>query len=84
MREQMPTAAWLVDHLREWVGTEAANALLLRSKRGQVSRGQGGFYMAEVGPDGVLREFGTSVDGWRGQVVDGTLVRVNKKGLPCS
>lgn len=79
MREQMPVAAMLVDALRLALGKEAADALLKRSRAGLVSRGQGAFYCAEIGPDGLLREFGTALDGWHGEVVDGRVVRIGGK-----
>jgi hypothetical protein len=69
MREVMPaTAAW-VDALRAQFGRECIDALMLAGKRGRRV-----FYAAEVGPDGVLREFGTAPSGARARVVDGKVV----------
>lgn len=60
LRELMPATAELVDWLRAELGKEAADKIV---KRGQA--GKGGFYAAEIGPDGKLREFGSSPSGQR-------------------
>lgn len=60
LRQVMPQTAELVDWLREEFGAETADKILLRGKQGK-----GGFYAAEIGPDGVLREFGSTQDGRR-------------------
>jgi hypothetical protein len=60
MRDVMPHTADLVDWLRGFLGTERANERIAAAKRGA-----GGFYVAEVGPDGVLREYGSTDDGRR-------------------
>lgn len=64
----MPQTAQLIDWLRGVLGRAAADAIVVAGKRGK-----GGFYMAEVGPDGVLREFGSTQGGRRAQLVDGAL-----------
>ena len=51
---RMPFAAEVVDWLRLQVGRQAADAIVRRGMRGQ-----GGFYVRETGPDGVVREFGS-------------------------
>jgi hypothetical protein len=56
----MPQTAEWVDWLRAELGKEWADALMLKGKQGK-----GGFYAAEVGPDGVLREFGSTARGAR-------------------
>ena len=48
--------------------------------RGDVGRQQGAFYCAEVGADGVLREFGTAPNGWHAELRDGRLVQVDRQG----
>ena len=60
LRQVMPVTAELVDWLRQEMGPEQADKILLKGKQGR-----GGFYAAEVGPDGVLREFGSTQDGRR-------------------
>lgn len=77
----MPIAAWLVDELRRKWGVEQVDALLRRSMRGDVGRQQGAFYCAEVGADGVLREFGTAPSGWRAELRGGRLVQVDRHGM---
>lgn len=64
----MPQTAELIDWLRAALGKDAADAIVLAGKHGK-----GGFYMAEVGPDGVLREFGSAIGGRRVLLVDGRL-----------
>lgn len=65
LRAVMPQTADLVDWLRQEFGKEKADAMLLKGKQGK-----GGFYAAEVGPDGVLREFGSTSSGARAVVGD--------------
>jgi hypothetical protein len=60
LRSTMPQTAELVDWLRAELGKQAADRVVLRGKQGK-----GGFYAAEIGPDGVLREFGSTVSGRR-------------------
>jgi hypothetical protein len=60
LRSTMPETAEIVDWLRQQLGRQAADRIVLKGKHGQ-----GGFYAAEVGPDGVLREFGSTVSGRR-------------------
>jgi hypothetical protein len=60
LRSTMPETAEIVDWLRQQLGRQAADRIVLKGKHGQ-----GGFYAAEVGPDGVLREFGSSGSGQR-------------------
>lgn len=74
LREVMPVAAELVDWLREQFGKEYADRIVLDGKAGR-----GGFYVAEVGPDGVFREFGSTKSGARAQLLDGK-VQVIKGG----
>jgi len=69
LREVMPVAAELVDWLREQFGREYADRLVLDGKQGR-----GGFYVAEIGPDGVFREFGTTKSGRRAELRDGKVV----------
>lgn len=58
LREVMPQTAELVDWLRELLGAEKAHAQIAGGRAGR-----GTFYAAEIGPDGVLREFGSSPTG---------------------
>lgn len=58
----MPQTAAIVDWLRGEFGKEAAERTVLRGKT------RGGFYAAEIGPDGVFREFGKSRSGSRAVV----------------
>lgn len=60
LRDTMPQTAELVDWLRQEFGKDKADALMLKGKQGK-----GGFYAAELGPDGVLREFGSAASGAR-------------------
>jgi len=60
LRSTMPETAEIVDWLRQQLGRQAADRIVLKGKHGK-----GGFYAAEVGPDGVLREFGSTVSGQR-------------------
>lgn len=65
LRDVMPQTAELVDWLRSQLGTEAADRIVLKGKKGL-----GGFYAAEIGPDGVFREFGSpSLGGGRAVAV---------------
>lgn len=59
----MPQTAELADWLRQEFGKDKADALILKGKQGK-----GGFYAAELGPDGVLREFGSTASGVRAVV----------------
>jgi hypothetical protein len=65
----MPMAAEWVDWLRAEFGKEYADAIVLKGKAGR-----GGFYVAEVGPDGVFREFGSTKGGRRCVLVDQKVV----------
>ena len=60
LRGVMPLTAELVDDLRKLLGQEKADRLIAAGKAGRPV-----FYAAEVGPDGVLREFGSSPSGQR-------------------
>ncbi len=60
LRSVMPVAAELVDWLRAEFGKAYADELVLKGKNGK-----GGFYVAEVGPDGVFRQFGSTRSGQR-------------------
>lgn len=73
LRLVMPETAGIVDWLRaEFValglGAKAADSIVLKGKAGK-----GGFYAAEVGPDGEFREFGSTRDGSRCGVREGTI-----------
>lgn len=59
----MPQTAELADWLRQEFGKDKADALMLKGKQGK-----GGFYAAELGADGVLREFGSTASGGRAAV----------------
>jgi hypothetical protein len=59
----MPETAEIVDWLRQQLGRQAADRIVLRGKQGL-----GGFYAAEIGPDGVFREFGSSRSGGKAVV----------------
>ena len=67
----MPVAAELVDWLREQFGREYADKLVLQGKAGK-----GGFYVAEIGPDGVFRQFGSTKSGTRATEQDGKVVAI--------
>lgn len=54
MRHLMPETAAIVDELRQTLGTEWADRLVLGGKHGK-----GTFFARETGPDGVVREFGS-------------------------
>jgi len=60
LRTLMPFAAEVVDWLRVQLGRDAADTIVRRGMRGQ-----GGFYVREAGPDGVVREFGSRSSGGR-------------------
>lgn len=61
----MPETADIVDQLRRKWGAAETDALLRRSMRGDVSRAGGGFYVAELGADGQVLEFGAVIGGRR-------------------
>lgn len=68
LRSVMPqTAAW-IDWLRAELGQEVVADILRRAKAGKAVG-----YFAEVGPDGVLREWGTPAPGRRAQLVEGNV-----------
>lgn len=54
MRAVMPETAAIVDWLREQLGAEEADRIVLGGKLGR-----GTFRAVEVGPDGLRREFGS-------------------------
>ena len=61
LRELMPQTAAIVDELRQALGREWADRLVLGGKQGK-----GSFWAEEIGPDGVRREFGSRRHGgWR-------------------
>jgi hypothetical protein len=69
LRDTMPHTAALVDWLRQDFGKEAADRIVLQGKSAA-----GGFYAAEMGADGTLKQFGKSRSGAVAQVLaDGTL-----------
>lgn len=61
----MPETADIVDQLRRQWGHAETDALLRRSMRGDVSKASGGFYVAELGADGQVLEFGATIGGRR-------------------
>ena len=75
LRGVMPLTAELVDDLRKLLGQEKADRLIAAGKAGRPV-----FYAAEVGPDGVLREFGSSPSGQRPALRDGALVWPERGG----
>ena len=54
LRALMPATAELVDWLRQLLGREKADARIKAAMAWQ-----GGFWVQETGPDGVVREFGS-------------------------
>ena len=54
LREVMPGTAAIVDELRQVLGREWADRIVLGGKQGR-----GTFWARETGPDGVVREFGS-------------------------
>lgn len=78
LRGVMPQVAQVVDEMRQVLGKEWADRIVAG---GQAGRGT--FYAWEVGPDGVLRDFGSWHGGQRVQVVDGQVVPPPRpKGVP--
>jgi hypothetical protein len=75
LRDVMPQTAQFIDQLRAELGRDRVDAILLRAKAGR-----GGFHAAEIGPDGQLREFGSSRDGTRFTVVAGKVERIPGRG----
>lgn len=71
LRERMPTAAWLFDELRKAWGQEQTDRLLRKAAAGHPVA-----YVAEIGADGRLHEFGRSREGREARldVVDGVPV----------
>lgn len=57
-RELMPATAEIVDMFRELVGREQADETIRKAMKGQ-----GGFWVQETCPDGVVREFGSRAAG---------------------
>lgn len=76
LRGVMPQTAEIVDWLRAELGREHADAIIAKGRAGK-----GGAYFAEIGPDGVLREFGSASDGRRVELHGGRLVLVGSKGI---
>jgi hypothetical protein len=69
LRDSMPQTAELVDWLRQEFGKVAADRIVLQGKTAA-----GGFYAAEIGADGTLKQFGKTRSGAVAQVLaDGTL-----------
>lgn len=60
LRELMPQTAEIVDWLRQQLGQEAADRVVLAGKQGK-----GTFWAQETGPDGQVREFGSRRPGTR-------------------
>lgn len=54
MRKQMPVTAEIVDWLRGFLGPVAADQVIRKGMAGQ-----GGFWVEERCPDGVVRTFGS-------------------------
>jgi len=73
--QTMPLVPELAALLRAINGKDKADAQIR-----QAMQGGGRFYVAQIGPDGVLREFGSSTDGRRAALVDGQLQWVNERG----
>lgn len=69
MRELMPGTAALVDELRQAFGQAHADRIVRDAMQGKPT-----MYAAEVGPDGVLREFGRAPSGQRAVMQDGALL----------
>ena len=69
LRATMPETAALVDALRQVWGAERTDELLRTARRGWAV-----FYAAELGADGVLREWGWAPSGRRARVVGGVVV----------
>jgi hypothetical protein len=69
MRELMPGTAALVDELRASLGQAIVDRIVRDAMRGKPT-----MYAAEVGPDGVLREFGHAPSGRRAVMQDGELL----------
>jgi hypothetical protein len=69
LREVMPQTAAVIDELRRefaaLLGSEEAGRRYVNGLVAKGARGEGGFYFAEVGPDGVAREYGSTVSGER-------------------
>jgi len=74
----MPETAALVDELRAALGATIVDAILRATRRGGRS-----FYAAELGADGVLREWGRAPSGRRA-VVQGGQVVLAGRGVACS
>ena len=55
LRALMPATAEMVDWLRQLLGREKADARIKAAMAGN-----GGFWAKETGPDGVVREFGST------------------------
>lgn len=80
LREVMPETAKLVDELREQLGKELADRIVLGGKTGK-----GTFRAVEIGPDGVARTFGSmKATKWRGDegAVDLAVVSAPIRPLP--
>lgn len=78
LRAVMPQVADVVDQMRAELGRPWADRIVAG---GQAGRGT--FYAWEVGPDGVLRDFGSWPGGERVAVVDGRVVPPpRRRGIP--
>lgn len=69
MRQLMPDTAALVDELRQCFGQAHADRIVRDAMQGKPT-----MYAAEVGPDGVLREFGHAPSGRRAVLQGGELL----------
>lgn len=67
-RELMPVTAEIVDMFRDLVGREQADETIRNAMKGQ-----GGFWVQETCPDGVVREFGSREPVGRAGAVPGAL-----------
>lgn len=69
LRDLMPGTAEIVDDLRRAFGRERADRIVRDAMQGKPT-----MYAVEVGPDGVLREFGHAPGGRRAVLEGGALV----------
>lgn len=73
LQDHMPQTAGLVDELRDVLGATIVDAILRATVRG----GRG-FYAAELGADGVLRDWGRAPSGRQAAVQGGQVVLVRR------
>lgn len=68
LRDTMPEAAALVDELRAALGAAVVDRAIKAA-----GKGGSAFYVAELGADGQLREFGRTASGQRAHVAAGAV-----------